>query len=208
MGKIAVFTNKEGKICDFFDSCKFIIYEKKSDKWEVTGETEFEKIIPSAPMQTRKKTGELLPLIDGCDIIAGGLLVGIPYSVFDMAKKHIFQIDEINGETFEEIIKEIQSADDQNNLKERIIKEARPVETSTPGVYSLDLIALQNECPEVSSKKAMADFLENTPFLELHLVCKHIPPWIENSGKYEIKAQDKRRGGKRGNHAEVLGRKF
>jgi len=57
-------------------------------------------------------------------------------------------------------------------------------------VFSLDLIALQNECPEVSSKKAMADFLENTPFLELHLVCKHIPPWIENSGKYNIKAQN------------------
>jgi len=191
VSKAAVFTDKESKLCDFFDACKFLIYEKKADKWEITGKPEFEKIIPSAPAQTRKKTGELLPLIEGCDIIAGGLLVGIPYSVFDMAGLHIFQIDELNDSVFDEIIKEIQNADAQNDLKERIIKEARPVETSTPGVYSLDLIALQNECPEVSSKKAMADFLENTPFLELHLICKHIPPWIENSGKYEIKSQNK-----------------
>jgi len=190
VSKIAVFTNKASEICDFFDAGKFLIYEKKSDKWEITGKPEFEKIVPSAPAQTRKTTGGLLPLIEGCDIIAGGALVGIPYSVFDMAGFHIFQIESISDSIFDEIVKDIQNADAQNNLKERIIKEARPVETGTPGMYTLDLIALQNECPEVSSKKAMADFLENTPFLELHLICKHIPPWIENSGKYIIKAQN------------------
>jgi hypothetical protein len=190
VSKIAVFTNNASGICDFFDASRFLIFEKKTDKWEVTGEPEFEKIIPSAPAQTRKMTGELLSLIDGCDIIAGGLLVGIPYSVFDMAEFHIFQIESINDAVFDGIIDDIQKADAQKNLKERIIAEARPVETGTPGMYALDLITLQNECPEVSSKKAMADFLENTPFLELHLTCKHIPPWIENSGKYIIKAQN------------------
>ena len=190
MSKIAVYTDKDSKICDFFDACVFLIFEKKACKWEIKGKPEFKKIMPSNPAQTRKMTGELLPLIEDCDIIAGGLLVGIPYSVFDMAGKHIFQINEINDAVFDDIIKDIQNADAQRNLKEKIITEARPVETSTPGVYSLDLIALQNECPEVSSKKAMADFLENTPFLELRLTCRHIPPWIENSGKYNIQAQD------------------
>jgi len=190
VGKIAVFADKESKLCDFFDASRFLIFEKSADKWSVTGETEFEKIIPSAPAQTRKMTEKLLPLINGCKIIAGGLLVGIPYSVFDMAGLHIFQIDGINDAVFDGILKDIQSADEQRNLKEKIIAEARPVETGTPGVYSLDLIALQNECPEVTSKKAMADFLENTPFLELHLTCKHIPPWIENSGKYNIQAKN------------------
>jgi hypothetical protein len=185
-----VFTNKESGICDFFEAGRFLIFEKRADKWEVTGKPEFESIIPSNPAQTRKMTGELLRLIDGCDIIAGGLLVGIPYSVFDMAGKHIFQINEVNDTVLDGIIKDIQNANAQRDLKEKIITEARPVETATPGVYLLDLIALQNECPEVSSKKAMADFLENTPFLELRLTCKHIPPWIENSGKYNIQAQN------------------
>jgi len=188
--KIAVFTNKASEICDFFDACRFLIFEKRADKWEITGKPEFEKIIPSNPAQTRKMTGELLRLIEGCDIIAGGLLVGIPYSVYDMAGKHIFQINEVNDAVLDGIIKDIQNANEQRDLKEKIITEARPVETATPGVYLLDLIALQNECPEVSSKKAMADFLENTPFLELRLTCKHIPPWIENSGKYNIQAKN------------------
>jgi len=191
MCKIAVFTDRSSEICDFFDASRFLFYKKNTDKWAVTGEAEFEKIIPSSPAKTRKMTEALLPLIDGCDIIAGGTLVGIPYSVFDMAGKHIFQIKEINENILDEIVNDIKDADVQKNLKEKIIKEARPVETGTPGVYSLDLIALQIECPEVTSKKAMADFLENTPFLELHLLCKHIPPWIENSGKYNIQTNNK-----------------
>jgi len=190
MSKIAVIANNASEVCDFFEADKFLIYEKQADKWTVTGKPEFEKIVPSVPAQTRKMTEKLLPLIEGCKIIAAKSLVGIPYSVFDMAGFHIFQVESVNDSLFDEILKDIQNADAQANLKERIIAEARPVETDTPGVYSLDLIALQNECPEVSSKKAMAEFLETTPFLELHLTCKHIPPWIENSGKYDIKAKD------------------
>jgi hypothetical protein len=190
MCKIAVFTNKDSELCDFFDAGCFLIFEKQTDKWTVTGKTEFEKIIPSTPAQTRKLTEKLLPLIDGCHIIAGGLLVGIPYSVFDMAGLHIFLINDINDAVFDEIVEDVQNAAAENNLKEKIITDTRPVETGTPGVFLLDLIALQSKCPEVSSKMAMKDFLENTPFLELRLTCKHIPPWIENSGKYNIQAHN------------------
>jgi len=191
MSKIAVFTDKASNLCEFFEAVRLVIYEKQTDKWAITGEADFERIIPSNPAKTRKMTEELLPLLDGCHIIAGGPLVGIPYSVFDRAGMHIFQINVINDNILDEIVNDIKNADVQNNLKEKIIKEARPVETATPGIYSLDLVALQTECPEVTSKKAMADFLENTPFLELHLICRHIPPWIENSGKYNIQARYK-----------------
>jgi hypothetical protein len=190
MCKIAVFTDKDSKLCDFFDADCFLTFEKQADKWTVTGKTEFEKIIPSTPAQTRKITEKLLPLIDRCHIIAGGLLVGIPYSVFDMAGLHIFLINDINDAVFDEIVEDVQNAATENNLKEKIITDTRPVETGTPGVFLLDLIALQSKCPEVSSKMAMKDFLENTPFLELRLICKHIPPWIENSEKYNIQAHN------------------
>lgn len=183
--------NKESELCEFFNADKFMIFEKRSDKWEAAGEREFERIMPSTPAKTRKMTEALLPLVDGCNVMAGGLLVGIPYSVFDRAGLHIFQIHTVDDAVLDGIVKDIQDAAADRNLKEKIIKEARPVETGTPGVFSLDLIALQSECPEVTSKKAMADFLENTPFLELHLTCKHMPPWIENSGKYDIQAQNK-----------------
>jgi hypothetical protein len=186
MNKIAVFTNGSSKLCDFFEASRFLLFERTGAGWEKTREANFEKIVPSAPALTRKNTEALLPLIEGCNILAGGALVGIPFSVFDRARLHIFEIGEINSETFDGIAEDLCNANAEAAAKEAIIRDAKPVETSTPGVYFLDLIALQKECPEISSKKAMMDFLKDTPFMELRLVCKHIPPWIENSGAYNV----------------------
>jgi hypothetical protein len=196
MSKIAVFTNNDSQICDFFDAGRFLIFERGEAQagWKTVSNTQFEKIAPSNPALTRRNTQALLPLIEGCDVLAGGTLVGIPFSVFDRAGLHIFEIAAINDEVFNGIIEDLQNAQAAIAAKEKIIREAKPVETSTPGVYFLDLIALQKECPEVTSKKAMMDFLKDTPLLELRLVCKHIPPWIENSGLYNVQVTSDKDG--------------
>ena len=196
MSRIAVFTNGDSEICDFFDAGQFLIFERDEAqaKWESISETKFEKIAPSNPALTRRSTEALLPLIEGCDVLAGGTLVGIPFTVFDRAGLHIFEIGAVSDEVFDGIIEDLRNADAAAAAKEKIIREAKPVETSTPGVYFLDLIALQKECPEVTSKKAMMDFLKDTPFLELRLVCKHIPPWIENSGQYNVQVTSDKDG--------------
>jgi len=188
MSRIAVFTNEKKEICDFFDAGRFLIFERdEAGTWKTTSEKSFAKIVPSNPSLTRSNTQILLPLVEGCDVLAGGSLVGIPFSVFDRAGLHIFEIGSIGDEIFDGIIEDIQNADAASAAKEKIIRDAKPVETSTPGVYFLDLISLQKECPEVTSKKAMMDFLKDTPLVELRLVCKHIPPWIENSGLYNVR---------------------
>jgi hypothetical protein len=196
MSKIAVFLNKDSQVCDFFDAGHFLIFERAEaeKKWEAISKKNFEKIVPSNPALTRKSTEALLPLIEGCKVLAGGALVGIPFSVFDRAGLHIFEIGAVSDEVFDGIIEDLRNADAAAAAKEKIIREAKPVETSTSGVYFLDLIALQKECPEVTSKKAMMDFLKDTPFLELRLVCKHIPPWIENSGQYNVQVTSDKDG--------------
>ena len=194
MRKIAVFVNNMSALCDFFEAERFLIFERGSDGWKAVGGKDFSKIVPTTPAMTRKNTEALLPLIKDCDVLAGGALLGIPFSVFDRAGLHIFEIGGINDGTFEGIIEELRNADAETTAREAVIRDAKPSETSTPGVYFLDLIALQRECPELSSKKAMADFLKHTPFLELRLVCKHIPPWIEGSREYNVRAVDRKDG--------------
>jgi len=195
MGRIAVFTNQQKEICAFFDADRFFIYERSNaGKWEATSMSPFEKIKPSNPAVTRKHTQALLPLVESCKVLAGGALVGIPFTVFDRAGFHIFEIGEISDAIFDGIIEDLHQADTEAAAKEQIIRDAKPVETSTPGVYFLDLIALQKECPEVTSKKAMMDFLRDTPLVELRLVCKHIPPWIENAGLYNVQITSEKNG--------------
>lgn len=186
MNKIAVFVNGSSALCDFFKADCFLIFERDAKGWKPVNEMAFEKIVPSTPTLTRKHTEALLPLIKGCDVLAGGALFGIPYSVFDKQRLHIFEINGISDEIFDEIIADIQNADAGQKARKAVVENACPVETDIPGIYVLDLIALQSEYPEVSSKNAMKDFLENTPFFELQLTCRHIPPWIENSGKYHV----------------------
>jgi hypothetical protein len=142
-------------------------------------------------MTLRQAVTDLLPMISDCDILAGRELSGLAFSVFNRAGLHIFEIQAINDKVLDGMVDDVVSADMAQNTKEEIIRSARPVSIGAPGIYFLDLVLLQTECPEVSSKKAMKDFFEQTPFLELHLICRHIPPWIESEERLKIDAKPK-----------------
>jgi hypothetical protein len=185
--KIAVLKDLKGNISGFYNAVCFEIYEKKGELWEVVNKVGFVQIMPAVPKILRKNTQELLPLISDCDVIAGKEIRGIPYSVFDMAGLHIFEIENVSNEILDEISADVRSANIIKTENKKILTSAVPIETAVAGVYELDLAALQEKFPEISSKKALLDFMNNTPFLYLNLTCKHVPPWIENSGKYDIK---------------------
>jgi predicted Fe-Mo cluster-binding NifX family protein len=187
MKEIAVFVNSKAELCHFFAAERFVVYEKKTGVWSVAAEADFTKLTPSTPAETRKNTEALLLLLEGCDILAGGGITGIPFAVFDRAGFRIFEIGAVNDETLDGIIDELAEAKAAQAEKAAVVENARPLETATPGIYALDLIALQSKYPEISSKMAMRDFLEKTPFMELHLKCRHVPPWLENAGKYEVR---------------------
>jgi hypothetical protein len=186
MGDIAIFADGDSQICDFFEASRFLLFRKASDGWRVVREQRFAPITPASPAQTRAAVKRLLPLIAGSEIVAGGALFGIPYAVFDQAGLHIFEIGALSDEVLDEMVADVRGAERERVTDAALISGTRPVETRTPGFYELDLIEVQSKHPELSSKKLMKGFLEDTPFLELRLRCKHLPPWIENSGSYAI----------------------
>lgn len=185
--RIAVYLQDVCCLTSFFKSNQILIFEKEEKShWKATKNIPFD--IDATNMNSiRKSTTEIVKLLKeyDCDIIAGKELTGIPFSIFDQFKFYIFNIDSTSDELFDSILYDIENSNIQTKIKSEIIKNLSPIETDVQGVYFLDLILLQTECPEVSSKKALKNFLENTPFLELILVCKHIPPWLEEN--YDIK---------------------
>lgn len=186
--RIAVFTDENSNICDFFNARRFIIWEKSGAGWRESDKKNFLQIKPTTPAQTRKDMEAILQLTDDCEIIAGGALTGIPYVVLDQAGKHIFQIDAIDDEILDSMVSDIfaepephvcnASACNVPCSAQVAVKAPAPEEIS-PGIYQFDLVALQRTSPQISSKQALRGFMEATPFTELHLVCAHIPPWIE-----------------------------
>lgn len=180
--KIAIIMKDNDSVAAYFEAEKIVIFNKDDFVWEPVFEISMPADLKTSPAGMRAGTVKIIEALGDCRIIAGGGIVGVPYTEFERYGFYIFDISEYGHEMFEAILEDIENEDGEAALKKKIILEARPVETSTPGVYYLDLVALQTECPEVSSKQAMKEFFETTPFMELQLICNHIPPWLEGMG--------------------------
>lgn len=189
MKKIAVFQNEQGIPDDFYQCSSFEIIEKNETGYHITEKRDFQKIIPSSPVQIRKDISELIELLKDCNVVAFQYIAGISYSAFDMAGFKIFQVDSNNEEALDGIFEDLQDFDRQEKEKEEIAKKAVPVETEVPGIYYLDMIKVQESDPELSTKKVLLPFFESTPFMELRLKCAHIPPWIEKDARFKTESE-------------------
>ena len=181
---ISVFLQDDNLLTSFFAATKIIVF-KKSDVWKEIKTINLPDTNSINPTKLRQHIASIIKELGDCKIIAGLELLGISYCVFDSYGFSIFSISELNDEVLDGIINDIKAENMEEYMKEEIIKNEKPVETEITGVYYLDLVMLQTECPEISSKKALKEFLSNTPFVELQLLCNHIPPWLEN-GDYDI----------------------
>lgn len=190
MDKLAVFS-REKEMVPFVWCNTVDIYEKQEEKWEIARTASFSPIQGITVKELREETEKILLLAEDAKAIACYEITGIPFSVFNMKGFCIFSVEEINNETLNGIIEDIEKSDEKKRMRTEMIRNACPVETQTPGVYLLNLQELQKECPEISTKKALKPFLSDTPFLELHLICVHVPPWLEQDAAYEKKIQSK-----------------
>ncbi len=53
-----------------------------------------------------------------------------------------------------------------------------PVEIAF-GRFTISIKEIQGNHPEVSSRMVLQEFIRTGAFIELEIVCDHVPPWIE-----------------------------
>lgn len=186
MEKIAVIS-KDQELVPFLYCNLVEIFEKVGEQWQAVRTASFSPITGNTIEKLRKEAEAIMTLAEDAKAVLCRELSGIPFSVFNQNGYCIFCSEKADQDTFDGMIKDIEESDEKRRRKEAMIQNAGPVETQTPGIYFLDLVQLQKECPEISSKKALLPFLSHTPFLELQLVSAHIPPWLETYDSYEKK---------------------
>ena len=186
MEKIAVIS-KDQELVPFLYCNLVEIFEKVGEQWQAVRTASFSPITGNTIEKLRKEAEAIMTLAEDAKAVLCRELSGIPFSVFNQNGYCIFCSEKADQDTFDGMIKDIEESDEKRRRKEAMIQNAGPVETQTPGIYFLDLVQLQKECPEISSKKALLPFLSHTPFLELQLVCAHNPPWLETYDSYEKK---------------------
>lgn len=175
MGTIAVILDENSQIVCLGESVSIAVFSKDDSGWNVI------KSIPmsinfSKDMQcVREELLELMEELDDCKIIVGKQVLGVAYHEFDKMGFAIFEVERFTTEILDAILWDMKC----NPAEEEEPQSISPVETDVAGVYFLDLISLQAQNPDISSKMALQPFLSNTPFLRLTIVCSHLPPWIE-----------------------------
>ena len=106
--------------------------------------------------------------------------------------KHLFEIAIISDGQLTGIAEDIALAQAKRTLQNDAFLRSRPVETDIQGVYTLDLIKVQEEYPELSSKMILKSFIQTVPFIELTMTCRHVPPWL--SQEKSLRVAQTRRG--------------
>jgi hypothetical protein len=187
--KVAVFQKKQVIPDNFYQFSCYEIVEKNENGYQLSEKIEYQKISPPSTVQIRKDVNELIRRLRDCKVVAFQYIAGIPYSAFDRAGFKIFQITDNNEEIWHGIFEDLLDFDRREKEKEEIEKKAVPVETDIPGIYYLDMIKVQENNPEISTKKVLIPFFESSPFMELRMKCVHIPPWIEKDAKLKIESE-------------------
>lgn len=185
MCKITAFLSVKG-LCPFNQADRLIIYDKSEKGWIQQRKIKVTMEPPASIREQRQRMGQLLSQIDDSRILVGQEISGIPYVVFDQAHFHIFQINQLSDEFFDAVVREVQSIENRQLANRKKLEQAVPVKMKQSGIYQLDLIKVQQEYPEITSKQALMDFLTKTSFVELHLHCRHTPPWIERDRRFTI----------------------
>lgn len=184
--KIAVTYDGNNQLTDFVSLTYIVIFEHNGKNWEIRKKFPFSFDSIKTTKEIRDHTRNLILKLDDCKIIASVSINGLIYNVFDRMRFAVFEIKDIDNSILDKIIADIYSS--LHNINNNVSVPTTPVET-TDGIYYLDLIKLQNAYPDISSKKALRTFINNTPFIRLDIICSHVPTWLkapEYEGKIDI----------------------
>lgn len=173
MNEIGVFLSEENVITSFEVARYVKIFVKEKELWRTSkiiliNRTSGKKSIN----EIRQEYKNIIKEMDDCKIIVVREAAGIPYSVFYMEDFSIWELEGNPYDFFDEIIdKEIK---EEETAKEKVEVGKKLIE----GYYLIDLQELELTHPELSSKKAIIPYLENSEVEKIEVHCCHVPPWL------------------------------
>lgn len=173
MERIAVIMNDEGEISSFTEGKYVKVYEKSST-WEIAEELILKNDEPKGIKELRSYYNQVASELKECKIIIVTKAIGIPYSVFYGNDFSVWELEGNPIKYFDNILaKEISHEEELKRLQE----EEHVIEIKE-GHFLVDLSKLEITRPELSSKKVIIPFMENTKFEMLEVHCCHVPPWL------------------------------
>ena len=125
--------------------------------------------------QMRDRLRQLAQLLPAEAAIAGASISGLAYNELSRMGFCLCELDHFSPDILDALASEILTS-----AQGEVQVPTAPTPTDMPGLYSINLMEVQAAHPEITSKKALRPFLASTPFVELEIICGHMPPWLED----------------------------
>lgn len=169
---VAVIKDGKGEIASFANAAFIEEFVWKEGAWSLGRSFPFGLGGAGTPSTARAKARELLAALGGTRVLVGRAISGVAYTVLDQAGLALCEMDAFSPDCLDALAETINTPESGPAVPDK------PVETGVPGCYVLDLKAALAAWPDLSSKKILRPFLKNTFFVELNLLCAHVPPWL------------------------------
>ncbi|MDR2054706.1 MAG: hypothetical protein LBQ10_02365 [Desulfovibrio sp.] len=170
---VAVVTDSQGNLARFSGNALVTVYHKHAEGW-ICGKSIRFCVEPGQDMAgMRNRLRDLVEALGRTRILLAASISGVACSALDQRG---FRLCEMDGFSPEEP-DVLDALAERASAPARSAPAPRPVEIS-PGVYQCDLLDILGEYPDLSSKKILRPFFNETPFAELRITCSHIPPWL------------------------------
>lgn len=178
MQKIAVICDKGGKTSTIFDCDCVKVFLQEDGIWRPSGSYPVNIDTGKGMGSVRESISELIDALGDVVAVVGREISGVPYHLFDTAGLAVFELSGSPQEFLDYVSKE--TLQEKGTKNSTISYPDHPLPAGE-GKYKMNLIELQQMRPDISSKKALMPFFENTIFYELEVTCSHIPPWFDRN---------------------------
>ncbi|WP_333858914.1 Fe-only nitrogenase accessory protein AnfO [Clostridium sp.] len=181
--EIAVLENYNGEIASFLEPGTVKLYTKQDKDWKIKDEIIFSIYKITDVNLIRERIIKMVESLGQCKIFVGKKIGGIPYSILERFGVNSWEITGKPDEFLDHVMEK--EEDEERKLLESSPKcqdkcVCEPIKIGQEGHYFLDLIKVQQQNPNITTKQILVPFFKNQTFSELTINCSHVPKWFEN----------------------------
>jgi len=188
--RIAVLSDAAGSPTTLLLAEFVYVYERGATEWREISRFSLKPFAADTPHGIRLLGEAISDEFGDSKVILGSDISGASYSALNRVGFLICESEGISDEIFDELFGELDADEDviliekSKDVSETAFSEPEihimgPQPSALPGHFFISLKEVQQSNPLLSTKKILRPFLKETPFVELVILCGHIPPWLE-----------------------------
>ena len=188
--KIAVLSDAAGTPATLTLAESVIVYKRGEKEWQEISKFSCIPFAADTPHDLRLLGEAISDELGDVKVILGSDISGVSYFALNRVGFMLCESEGISDGFFDELFEELDT--DEAVMIDEKLKAGSELEnnespkaltTSQPGIqpghYFINFKEVQQYNPLLSTKKILHPFLKGTPFIELAVLCDHIPPWFE-----------------------------